>query len=448
MSDKKDLTKGSISSKLIQLTLPMMLGFISMVAFNLIDTFYVGQLGKTELAALSFTFPVIMVIFSIIHGLGIGATALISRSIGMKNRHRAARETTDSIVLTLLITGFFVIVGQFTIEPTFRLLGADEHTAPLVAEYMHVWYYALFFVSVPFVGNSAIRATGDAKTPAFIMLFAVLVNAILDPILIFGLAGAPALGLEGAAIATAVSRGLTMILSFYILIRREKLITFETPPFEVFWGCWKSILAIAIPSGLARLVVPIATGIITLLLAGYGDYAVAAYGVGSRIEFLASSILFALAASIGPFVGQNFGQGNVDRVVKAVQVSSKFAIGWGVTVWILLVVFARPIAGIFNDNPEVIETVRLFLIIVPAGFGLQGILSIVNSNLNTIGKSIQAFFIIVIQMLVFGLPAIYLGMYLADIEGIFIALALTYIFGGAVSLVVNKRIMKNLARPS
>ena len=239
-----------------------------------------------------------------------------------------------------------------------------------------------------------------------------------------------------------------MILSFYILIRREKLITFETPPFEVFWGCWKSILAIAIPSGLARLVVPIATGIITLLLAGYGDYAVAAYGVGSRIEFLASSILFALAASIGPFVGQNFGQGNVDRVVKAVQVSSKFAIGWGVAVWILLVVFARPIAGIFNDNPEVIETVRLFLIIVPAGFGLQGILSIVNSNLNTIGKSIQAFFIIVIQMLVFGLPAIYLGMYLADIEGIFIALALTYIFGGAVSLVVNKRIMKNLARPS
>ena len=302
MSDKKDLTQGSIPKKLVQLTLPMMLGIISMVAFNLIDTFYVGQLGKTELAALSFTFPVIMVIFSIIQGLGIGATALISKSIGRRDRAKAARETTDSIALALLITGFFIIVGLLTLEPTFRLLGADANTAPLVEEYMRIWYFALFFVSVPFVGNSAIRATGDARTPAYIMLFAVIVNAVLDPILIFGYLGAPALGLQGAAIATAISRGLTMILSFYILIGREKLITFVTPARDVLVGCWTSILFIAIPSGLARLVVPVATGVITFLLAGYGEYAVAAFGVGSRIEFLSSSILFALAASIGPFV--------------------------------------------------------------------------------------------------------------------------------------------------
>jgi putative MATE family efflux protein len=446
MSDKKDLTQGSVPKKLMQLALPMMLGIVSMVAFNLIDTFYVGQLGKTELAALSFTFPVIMIIFSIIQGLGIGATALISKSIGMKNRDRAARETTDSIVLTLLITGFFVIVGLLTIEPTFRLMGADAHTAPMVEEYMRIWYFALFFVSVPFVGNSAIRATGDARTPAFIMLFAVIINAILDPILIFGLLGAPAMGLEGAAIATAVSRAMTMILSFYILIRREKLITFVVPARAVFWACWKSILFIAIPSGLARLVVPIATGVITILLANYGEYAVAAFGVGSRIEFLASSILFALSASIGPFAGQNFGRGHLDRVKAAVSVSSKFAIVYGLIIWGILALFARPIASVFNDNEEVIQTVQMFLWIVPAGFGLHGILSIVNSNLNTIGKPIQAFLIIVAQMLVFGIPAIYFGKQLAGIQGIFIALALTYALGGVISLIVNKHIMKNLSR--
>ena len=104
---KKDLTTGSIPQKLIQLTLPMMLGIISMVAFNLIDTYFVGKLGKTELAALSFTFPIIMVIFSVIQGLGIGATALISKSIGKQDRKKAARETTDSVALTLLLTGLF-----------------------------------------------------------------------------------------------------------------------------------------------------------------------------------------------------------------------------------------------------------------------------------------------------------------------------------------------------
>lgn len=444
MSDKKDLTQGSIPRKLIQLSLPMMLGIISMVAFNLIDTFYVGKLGKTELAALSFTFPVIMIIFSFIQGLGIGATALISKSIGQKNRNKAARETTDSIVLTLIITGFFVIIGLLTLEPTFRLLGADAQTAIMVEEYMRVWYFALFFVSVPFVGNSAIRATGDARTPALIMLFAVIINAILDPILIFGYLGAPAMGLEGAAIATAISRALTMLLAFYVLIKREQLITFEIPSRAVLTGCWRSILNIAVPSGLARLVVPIATGIITGLLASYGDFAVAAFGIGSRVEFLASSILFALAASIGPFVGQNFGSGNIDRVSGAINISVKFAIAWGLVAWGLLVLFAKPIAAIFNDNVQVIETVKWFLWIVPAGYGLQGILSIINSHLNTIGRPLYASLIIVVQMLVLGVPIIFIGKQWGGIKGVFIALAITYILGGLISLFVNRQIMKKV----
>lgn len=445
MNKKKDLTQGSVTKNLIQLTLPMMLGVISMVAFNLIDTFYVGQLGKTELAALSFTFPVIMVIFSFIQGLGIGATALIAKSIGKGDRDKAARETTDSIVLTLLITGFFVIIGLLTLKPTFQLLGADANTAPLVEEYMNIWYFALFFVSVPFVGNSAIRATGDARTPAFIMLFAVIINAILDPILIFGYLGAPAMGLKGAAIATAISRAMTMVLAFYILIVREKLITFVVPTRKVLSGCWRSILNIAVPSGLARLVVPIATGVITGLLASYGDFAVAAFGVGSRLEFLASSILFALSASIGPFVGQNFGSGQLDRVREAVNISVRFAVVWGLFAWGVLVIFARPIASIFNDNPEVIDTVQWYLWIVPAGFGLQGVLSIINSHLNTIGKPLQASMMIFVQMLVLGLPAIYLGRELGGIRGIFVALACTYILGGVISLLVNRQVMKKFS---
>lgn len=448
MNNKKDLTTGSVSKKLVQLTLPMMLGIISMVAFNLIDTFYIGQLGKTELAALSFTFPVIMVIFSFIQGLGIGATALISKSIGRKDRKKAARETTDSIALSMLITGFFVIIGLLSIKPTFQLLGADANTAEMVEEYMRIWYFALFFVSVPFVGNSAIRATGDARTPAFIMLFAVIVNAILDPILIFGYLGFPAMGLKGAAIATAISRGMTMVLSFYVLIRREKLITFEVPSRAVLTACWKSILFIALPSGLARLVVPIATAIITGILASYGDFAVAAFGVGSRIEFLASSVLFALAASIGPFVGQNYGGGKMDRVKEAVRLSVGFALIWGLASWGILALFSRQLASIFNDNLEVIQTVQWYLWIVPAGFGLNGILSITNSQLNTIGKPLQASLIVIVQMIVIGLPSIFIGKQIAGVQGIFMALAFTYIAGGIISLIFSRQIMNKLSRGS
>ncbi|MEL7004530.1 MAG: MATE family efflux transporter [Bacteroidota bacterium] len=419
----------------------MMLGIISMVAFNLIDTYFVGKLGKKELAALSFTFPVIMIVFSIIQGLGIGATALIAKSIGKNNWTKAARETTDSIALTLLLTGVFITIGLLSIDSILMLLGADGETAAMSKEYMQIWFFALFFVSVPFVGNSAIRATGDAKTPTYIMLFAVLVNAILDPILIFGYLGFPAMGLKGAAIATAISRGLTMIISFYVLIKRDKLITFEIPSREVLAGCWKSILYIALPSGLSRLVVPVTTGVITALLADYGEFAVAAYGVGSRVEFLANSIVFALAASIGPFVGQNIGKGNLERVKESVKLSSAFSLIWGLVAWVLLALGSYSIASIFNNNENVISTVQLFLWVVPAGFGLQGVLSIINSNLNTLNKPLQASLIIVIQMLVLGLPAIYLGMKLDGIRGIFIGIAVMYSLGGAISIIVNKKVI-------
>ncbi|MEM7551977.1 MAG: MATE family efflux transporter [Bacteroidota bacterium] len=437
--DKRDLTTGSVSQKLIQLTLPMMLGIVSMVAFNLIDTYFVGKLGKNELAALSFTFPVIMIIFSIIQGLGIGATALISKSIGRNDRAKAARETTDSVILTLIITGIFVLIGLSTIQPTFEILGADGVTSSMAQEYMTIWYFALFFVSVPFVGNSAIRSTGDAKTPTYIMLFAVLVNAILDPILIFGYLGFPALGLRGAAIATAISRAMTMILSFYILIKREHLITFTIPSRQVIIGCWGSLLSIALPSSLAKLIVPLAIAVITSMLSVYGEHAVAAFGVGSRIEFLATSILFALGASIGPFVGQNIGKNRLDRVNKSVTISNKFSILWGLFVWIILIILARPIGSIFTQNEEVIDVVALFLWIVPVGFGLQGILGIVNSYLNTINKPMLALRIIFLQMLIVGLPLMYLGRYVADVKGIFIGLAATYIFGGLLSLFILMR---------
>ena len=126
---KKDLTTGSITGNLIRLTLPMMLGIISMVAFNLIDTYFVGKLGEKELAALSFTFPIIMVVFSIIQGLGIGATALIAKSIGKKDWNKAARETTDSIFLALLLTGVFILIGLLSIDLILEALGADGETA-------------------------------------------------------------------------------------------------------------------------------------------------------------------------------------------------------------------------------------------------------------------------------------------------------------------------------
>ena len=443
--NKKQLTEGSIPNQLASLTLPMMLGILSLVAFNLVDTYFVGKLGKTQLAALSFTFPVIMVIFSIVQGLGIGATALISKSIGQNRRDKAARETTDSLALSVGIGGFFIIIGLLTVEPTFRLLGASDKVLPYVTEYMTIWYIAILFVIVPFVGNSAIRATGDAKTPSLIMIFAVVINAILDPLLIFGYGPFPELGLKGAAIATAISRGMTMVLAFAILHFRERLIVFTIPAWNVLAGCWKAILFIGIPSGFSRMIIPIVTGIITALLAEFGEASVAAFGVGSRIEFLAMSILFALSASIGPFTGQNFGAQRFDRIISGMRYSTFFCVFWGILSAIVLYFFSEPVATIFTSDPDVIRKTSIYLMILPIGYGFQGVVQVVNSNLNTLNKPLEASLIIVIQMFVIALPLLFLGRELLEVKGIFLGWTLTYILGGILSYFADKKLVRKLA---
>ena len=423
------------------LTLPMIVGVISMVGFNLIDTYFVGKLGKDELAALSFTFPVIMVVFSLIQGIGIGATALIARSIGQNDLEKAARETTDSLFLALILVVMAVIVGLQTIDPLFRLLGANEQVLPLVREYMEVWYITVLFVIVPFVGNSAIRATGDTQTPSYIMVFAVLINAVLDPLLIFGWGNIPALGLRGAALATAISRGFTLLVSLYILRYREKLLTFHIPPRQVLFGCWKAILYIGLPTGLSRMIAPMAVGVITALMAQYGADAVAAFGVGSRIEILGVSVFWAISAAIGPFVGQNLGKAQWRRISLAVNYSSIFSVVWGVLLSLIIWPLAEPIAQIFSDNPEVVSKVALYLSIVPISFGFQGIYLIINASLNTLNKPLPAFLISVVQMFVFYIGFAYAGAYLGGISGVFMGITASFVLGAIISFFYHRRVV-------
>lgn len=443
---KTDLTTAPIAPTLVKLTGPMLIGILSMVGFNIVDTYFVGQLGKNELAALTFTFPVILIIFSVAQGIGIGATALISQSIGKNEFEKAARETTDSLVLAIILVLIFVAIGLLTIDPVFTALGANEVTLPLVKEYMYIWFFTLIFVMVPFVGNSAIRATGDTKTPSYIMLFAVLINALLDPLLIFGYGSFEGLGLQGAALATAISRGFTLLLSLYILYYREKLITLNVPSREVLSGCWKAILRIAIPTAASRMITPVAAGIVTSIIASHGPEAVAAFGIGNRVEVFSLAILFALSAVISPFVGQNLGRHQYERIRKAINYSMYFSIAWGMVVALVFWQVAEPVARIFNQQPEVIEAVVLFLTIVPFSFGFQGLFQVINASLNTINRPGSAFIISVVQMFVIYIPGAYLGNQYLGLEGVFAALAVSYVTGGITTYFTHRVQLSKMAR--
>jgi len=424
----------------------MTFGIVGMVAFNLVDTYFVGRLGTKELAALSFTFPIVLLINSLAMGLGMGASAVISRAIGEGDQHKVQRLTTDSLVLAVLFVAVFVVIGLLTIDPTFRLLGASPEILVLVKQYMSIWYIGGIFVVVPMVGNNAIRATGDTKTPSAIMLIAVTLNFIMDPLLIFGIGPFPRLGLAGAAITTVIARAVTFVVALYVLYFRDKMLTLAFPKLKVVYDSWKRILYIGIPTALTRIVIPLGIGVITRIISSYGSEAVAGYGVAIRIQFFSMTAIRALASVIGPFVGQNWGARKYERIDQGIAKSRNFSLIWGLGVYAVLALVACPIASIFNDNAMVVSTTTLFLRIVPLGYGFFGITILSFSALNVLNKPFHAGLLSILQMILFIALAL-LGSYLLGMTGVFVASAAAYCITGIGSYFVL-RIVVNAIKKS
>ena len=209
------------------------------------------------------------------------------------------------------------VIGILTIDPLFRLLGAPEDMLPLITGYMNILYAGIPFVVVGMVGMSSMRATGDTRLPSLLMVVAAIVNIGLDPILIFGLGPVPAMELRGAAMAALIARGGIFFGTLYLMRYRLDMVSFKMPELSELRSSWVDVLHVGIPAAGTNAIIPVATGVITAMLAQYGPEAVAGFGVAIRVESLTLVIFYALSAIIGPFVGQNVAAQNADRIYRA-----------------------------------------------------------------------------------------------------------------------------------
>jgi len=443
MENKAKLITGDIKKHLIEMTLPMIFGLLGVMLFNLTDTYFIGKLGPKQLAALSYTFPVVMIIQSLAVGLGLGTAALASRLIGENRKKDAAILSTHSLLLGLTVVLILLIIMFLNTSRVFSLLGAEDIVLEYIKEYMYVWYFGMFFVVIPMIGNSVLRSLGDAKTAGILMVISASINIILDPLLIFGIWFFPELGIRGGALATVFSRALTSMISLYILYKREKMINFSEMHIKTIINSWGKILYIGLPNALINMITPIGAGIVTRILSSYGETVVAGFGVASKIEMIAFAITGALASVMGPFVGQNLGARAFDRVNYSNKLSKMFSLSFGVFIALVLFILARPIAGLFTESETVIRTTVIYLRIVPVAYGFQGILKIGATILNVLNQPFRSSFLTLSQTFIFYIPMALVLKNFFDIRGIFLALAISYITTGIIShFFVNHRLMK------
>jgi putative MATE family efflux protein len=427
---KTDLTSGSIRDHLLRLSLPMMWGIFALISFQLVNTFYISMLGTEQLAAISFTFPVTFVIFSVFLGFGIAMASVVSRLIGAGQRDVVQRVTTHGLMMVFAASVCVAVLGLAFMDPLFKAMGANDVMRAHIREYMTIYFIGTFFICMPIVGNSALRADGDTLKPAMIMTIAAVANAIVDPILIFGLFGFPRLELQGAAISTLIANACACAAGFTLLFRR-KIISLEfVKKCDEFRDSTKRLLVIALPAGITTALPSILNAVIVGILAKTSPAAVAAFGVATRVEAFCFIIMMGLASGMAPIIGQNFGAKKYDRVRETLKKAVSFSVVWSLCVTAVLMIFAHPLSTVFSDDTAVRGFIVLYFLTVPLSYILSNIVSGWTSAFNALGQPKIAASMLFLKTIVASIPAVMIGGHFYGAHGVFIALTLANILLG------------------
>ncbi len=425
---KKDIFERPVKEALVLMTAPVILGMLTTFLFQLVDTYFVGQLGTSELAAISFAFPVYFLLVSMFMGMASGLSSAVGKALGENNTPKAKRLTTIAVGLFSVLALMLGVVGYYTISPVFSLLGANEEILPLIAEYMQTLYLGIFALVGALVGSAALRAKGITTQPDAILGLSGLVNLVLDYILIFGMGPIPAMGLQGAALATVISWFFVLVPILRLLVKAELLSFKALESFQQTIAAVQEIFTIGLPAVIAQILNPIAIGFITRIVAHSGEDAVAAYGIATKIESLGMTGILALSVILTPLVAQNFGANQQARLDQVVSYSGRMTVYWGLLFFAILLMFGEMIVSIFTDVPEVIHHASNYLYILGLSFPAFGLALITTSFFNGVYMPKDSLKVTLLKSLGFTIPLAAIGS-LISLEGVWIGLALANLAG-------------------
>jgi putative MATE family efflux protein len=354
MSDGYDLLDRPIPMLIRKLAVPTSIGYFFNTMFNVVDTFYGGMISTEALAALSLSFPVFFLIIAVGAGISTGATALIGHALGSGDRVQARDLAGQALSFGLLHGVLVTFVGLLLAPWLFSLLGATGSVLALALQYMNAILAGSIFFLVNFVANSVLNATGDSRSFRNFLVTGFFLNLLLDPWFLYGWLGVPALGLAGVAWATVLVQAMGNCYLLAKVMRAGIMSGFHWSELIPKRRAYLELARQGFPSSLNMLTVGTGIFVITWFVGRFGKDAVAAYGIGSRIEQIALLPVMGLNVAILALVAQNHGAKRLERVVETVGTALKAGITLMCAGTCAVFVGARPLMGLFTKDDAVI----------------------------------------------------------------------------------------------
>lgn len=401
----RDLTQGSILKNLISFSIPLLLGNLLQALYNTVDSIWVGRfIGAKALGAVSVSFPIILILVSLVIGITMATTVLVSQYAGAKDEKMINKTINNSFLLLGILGIVVTLIGLTFSEEILKLMNTPEDILIYATDYLNIFFLGLIFMFGYNVVSSILRGLGDSKTPLKFLFISTILNLILDPIFILGVGSIPAMGIKGAAFATLIAQVFSSILAFRYLVKNTNLFSFKNMSLKIDKELTSKILKIGLPSGVQQIVVSFGMLVMASIINSFGVETVAAFGAASRLDQFAIMPAMSMSLAVSTLTGQNIGAGRMKRVKEVYKWGSILTILLVTVITIIILMFPTLILKLFTSDVGVLEVGTRYLRIAGFSYLPLSIMFITNGVLRGAGDTLPTMIFSITSLWIFRVP--------------------------------------------
>lgn len=428
---------------LVSMSIPPMTSMFLQYTYNFVDCMFVAWLSQEALTAVSLAFPIMTLILSISIGLGVGTNALIARRLGAKDQDGANNIVTHSIILSAVVGTLVTVIALIAVKPFFHAYTDDPTIYRLGLDFTNIVVFMAFGNMLHICVQKIIQATGNMVAPMMFQIAGVVLNFILDPILIFGLLGAPALGVKGAAIANVAGYSFSAVLGFWVLIFRKQKVKIKIKGFRIEWKLFQEIFVVGLPSLVMNALGALMVVFANIFLVAYSLTAVAFFGIYFKIQQLVTMTVNGLIQGCMPVMGYNYGAKNRERLMETFRTGLVIAVimmGFGA---VILWIFPTQALGLFQASGDMMAFGVPALRIMSASYILAACGFLFASFFQATGRVRYSLVINLLRQLVLLVPLMWLLSSLIGMSGIWWAFPAAEVIATAVCVALFKKHQMN-----
>ncbi|MBS5064122.1 MAG: MATE family efflux transporter [Hungatella hathewayi] len=427
---------------LMSMSVPMIISMLIQSLYNIVDSIYVSRLGTQALTAVSLAFPLQNISTSVAIGMGVGITSAISIHLGAGSAEKANRSATIGVALAAVHCLIFVVFGLLATRPFLMLFTRDEQTLTWACQYTYIVVCVSFGCQLQLAMEKIFQAVGSMKVTMVLLAAGCIINIILDPILIFGLLGFPALGIIGAAVATVIGQIAAFLLYIVVYHRKRKTFPVKIHPQYLHFdkAIIRQIYSVGIPSTIMLVLPSVLVSILNSLLARFSDVYVAVLGVYFKLQTFIYMPASGIVQGMRPIIGYNYGAGEYDRVKKVIRYSLLSAAVIMAVGTVAALGFPAQIFAMFDAEEALLDAGISALRIISLGFVISTVGVICSGTFEALGRGKDSLIVSLLRQFVITIPLSFLLSGLMGADGVWLAFPISELCASVVAWILFRRV--------